>query len=242
MKKMILTMVICLIGLSGVSQNLIQPYQIRMDTNSFPVMTLSGCTNLQQAFKFIDANWHTKGGYGTTNWVNGWTNTLNTLSNNVAASISNHNAFVSNAVASVIVITNYFLATNTVQVITGSGVPQTMSASGEISDTANMNNNGTITIPTSGVYRIGCRADFSHQNQTTSNPRMIMKLYKGASEYSTMHRHQLQDAGVETVISSDIVIKALTGESYSICVVTDGSMYATNAIGAIRLWAVQERY
>jgi hypothetical protein len=71
MKKPILILVLALIGLSGASQTLIQPSQVRVTTNQFPMMTGAGVTNLEQAIWWLNANWHTTGGYVSTNvWTN----------------------------------------------------------------------------------------------------------------------------------------------------------------------------
>jgi len=88
MKKPILILVLALIGLSGASQTLLQPSQIRVTTNTFPMMTAVGVTNLEQAIVWIDANWHTKAGYAPTNALDAYVST-NVWTNAISSTVTN---------------------------------------------------------------------------------------------------------------------------------------------------------
>ena len=88
MTKPILTLVFCLIASCTLSQTLLQPSQIRVTTNTFPMMTAVGVTNLEQAIVWIDANWHTKAGYAPTNALDAYVST-NVWTNAISSTVTN---------------------------------------------------------------------------------------------------------------------------------------------------------
>lgn len=68
MKRSILILVLCLIGLCGSSETLLQPFQVMVKTNDYTIMTPVGCTNLQDLIRWTATNWPNVQTGSCTNW------------------------------------------------------------------------------------------------------------------------------------------------------------------------------
>lgn len=107
MRKTMLGMGLVFWCLLGSSQTLIQPSQIRVTTNQFPMMASVGVTNLDQAIIWIAANWPGLT-MATTNQLSGYTTT------NAFQGVASNFTSVATAY-----VTNYGPTTNILRFVNG---------------------------------------------------------------------------------------------------------------------------